>query len=173
MIHSLDGDLLLSKAELIAHGVAPNDDFKNGLALALREKFPAMYKDFRHHCRQSTPKCGSVWLWQGVDQDGKPVKIAALFTQEPAAHEGDHPGKAKTGHLNHALHELKKLIEKEHIASVALPMLATGVGGLEWRHVEPIVQTQLAGVNATICVYTKYTANKAANEPLKAANATR
>jgi len=96
MIHSLDGDLLLSKAELFAHGVAPNDDFKQGLALALREKFPAMYKDFRHFCRQQTPKVGTLWLWQGVDQHGKTVKIAALFTQEPAAHEGGHPGKAKT-----------------------------------------------------------------------------
>lgn len=173
MIHSLDGDLLLSKAELIAHGVAPNDDFKHGLALALREKFPGMYKDFRHHCRQSNPKCGTVWLWQGVDQTGKPVKIAALFTQEPTEHDGGRPGKAKTEHVNHALHELKKLVEKEHIASVALPALATGVGGLEWRHVEPLVQTQFAGVKATVCLYTKYTAGKAANEPLQAANATR
>jgi hypothetical protein len=63
MIHSLEGDLLLSKAELLAHGVAPNDDFKQGLARALREKFPAMYKDFRHHCHQSTPKCGTGTSW--------------------------------------------------------------------------------------------------------------
>src|SRR5678810_1427157 len=49
MIHMLEGDLLLSQSDLIAHGVAPGDDFKSGLAMALREKFPAMYKDFRHY----------------------------------------------------------------------------------------------------------------------------
>lgn len=171
MMHSLEGDLLLSKAELLAHGVAPNDDFKQGLALALREKFPAMYKDFRHFCRQQNPKPGSLWLWQGVDQHGKAVKIAALFTQEPAAHEGGHPGKAKTEHVNHALHELKKLLDKDHVASVALPALATGVGGLEWRHVEPLIQTQLAGTKAKVFVYGKFVPNKAANEPMPAAKA--
>jgi O-acetyl-ADP-ribose deacetylase (regulator of RNase III) len=173
MIHSLEGDLLLSKAELLAHGVAPNDDFKQGLALALREKFPAMYKDFRHHCHQSNPKCGTVWLWQGVGPDGKQVKIAALVTQEPAAHEGGKPGKARTEHVNHALHELKKLVEKERIASVALPALATGVGGLEWRHVEPLIQTQLKGMPATVCLYAKYVPKHAADEPIKAVNAAR
>src|SRR5678810_1011288 len=49
MIHMLEGDLLLSQSDLIAHGVAPGDDFKSGLAMALRENFPAMYKDFRHY----------------------------------------------------------------------------------------------------------------------------
>jgi len=173
VIRSLAGDLLLSKAELLAHGVAPNDDFKQGLALALREKFPPMDKDIRHFCRQQNPKCGTLWLWQGAGQDGKPVKIAALFTQEPAAHEGGHPGRATTEHVNHALHELKELVEKEHIASIALPALATGVGGLEWRHVEPLVQTQLKGIPATVCLYSKFVPKQAAAEPIKTANAAR
>ena len=51
MIHELTGDLLLSKAEVLVHGLAPDDDCKQGLARALRERFPAMHKDFRHWCR--------------------------------------------------------------------------------------------------------------------------
>ena len=50
MIHEIAGDILLSKAALIAHGIAPMDDFHSGLALALRERWPALYKDFRHYC---------------------------------------------------------------------------------------------------------------------------
>ncbi len=42
MIREVAGDLLLSEVEAIAHGVAPNDHFDQGLALALREKWPAM-----------------------------------------------------------------------------------------------------------------------------------
>ncbi len=168
MMHALHGDLLLSKADLIAHGVAPGDDFKHGLAMALRERFPAMYRDFRHHCRQSTPKPGTIWVWQGVDDKGKPMRIAALFTQEPPSREGQHPGRATTGHVNHALHELKKWIEKERIGSVALPALATGVGGLSWEHVEPLVRAQLGGLPIPVCVYTKFVAGVAAVEPLAA-----
>jgi len=45
MIQEVEGDILLSKAGAVAHGVAPHDNFANGLALALREQWPAMYKD--------------------------------------------------------------------------------------------------------------------------------
>lgn len=171
MMHSLEGDLLLSQADLIAHGVAPNDDFKTGLAMALREKFPAMYKDFRHFCHLQTPKPGSLWLWQGVDQKGRHVRIAALFTQDAPAHDGGRPGRAKTEHVNHALHELKKVVDKEKVQSLALPRLATGVGGLDWAHVEPLVTAQLGTLKIPVCVYTKFVAGVAAKEPFAAKTA--
>jgi O-acetyl-ADP-ribose deacetylase (regulator of RNase III) len=44
------GDILLSEARAIAHGVAPHDHFNQELALALRENYPSMAKDFRHYC---------------------------------------------------------------------------------------------------------------------------
>lgn len=53
MIQEVTGDILRTRAQAIAHGVAPNDDFHTGLALSLREHAPALYKDFRHYC-QST-----------------------------------------------------------------------------------------------------------------------
>jgi O-acetyl-ADP-ribose deacetylase (regulator of RNase III) len=55
MIKEISGDLLFSKAQVIAHGVAPNDPFHSGLALQLREHSPAMYKDFRHYCQTRNP----------------------------------------------------------------------------------------------------------------------
>lgn len=171
MIHELSGDLLLSHADLIAHGIAPHDDFKNGLALALREAFPAMYKDFRHFCKLNNPKPGTAWLWQGVDQQGGTRRIAALFTQDAPAHAGGHPGPAHTEHVNHALHELRKLIEKEHLQSVALPRLATGVGGLEWQNVEPLLKAQLGALPLQVFVYTTYQKGKAADEPRAAKTA--
>jgi hypothetical protein len=48
MIHEVAGDMLLSEAAAVTHGVAPNENFANGLALSLRERWPGMYKDFRH-----------------------------------------------------------------------------------------------------------------------------
>ncbi|MFT4513287.1 MAG: O-acetyl-ADP-ribose deacetylase (regulator of RNase III) [Planctomycetota bacterium] len=165
MIHELSGDLLFSKADVIAHGVAPNDDFKNGLALALRERFPAMYKDFRHYCKQQCPKTGTLWLWQGLDQDKRHVRIACLFTQDAPPHAGSRPGRAHTEHVNHALHELKKLVQKKGYASVALPRLATGVGGLDWPSVEPLIKSQLNDLKAQIGIYTEYMPGVAASEP--------
>ena len=49
MLKEVAGDILLTKAEALAHGVAPNDNFANGLALALRERWPAMIKPYGNH----------------------------------------------------------------------------------------------------------------------------
>jgi len=65
VLKEVSGDILLSKAEAIAHGVAPGDHFNQGLALSLREHYPAMAKDFRHYCQLSHPKPGEIWASRG------------------------------------------------------------------------------------------------------------
>lgn len=160
MIKEVTGDILLSKAQAIAHGVAPNDHFDSGLALSLRERWPAMVKDFRHYCHSHSPHPGEVWMWGS--SDGK--RFVNLLTQEPARSAQQHPGKAKTEYVHHALRELKKLAEKEKFTSIALPRLATGVGGLEWSEVRPIIQQHLGELNIPVYVYTTFKANQAGNE---------
>ena len=66
MIKEVAGDILLTKAQAIAHGIAPNDHFNSGLALSLREQWPAMYQDFRHYCHATHPKPGTAWIWSGA-----------------------------------------------------------------------------------------------------------
>ena len=161
MIHEVSGDILLSKAAVIAHGVAPGDHFDSGLALSLREQWPAMAKDFRHYCHLENPEPGHVWLWSGVG-----ARVANLMTQEPAGKSGGHPGKATTAHVNHALRALRNLIQKEKLSSVALPRLATGVGGLDWSEVKPLMEHHLADLGIPIIVYTEYHKGQEANEPL-------
>ena len=46
MIHEVKGDILLSHAQVIAHAIAPHDRFEHGLALSLREQWPAMARDY-------------------------------------------------------------------------------------------------------------------------------
>jgi len=164
MIREVTGDILLSNAQLLAHGVAPNDDFKNGLALALRERFPSLYKDFRHWCKTVSPRPGEVWVWSGVGENGRTVRIACLLTQEAPAREGGHPGRAKTSYVNKALHALAKLIEAEGYTSVALPRLATGVGSLDWNEVRPLIDATLGSLNVPVFVYTTFHKGVAANE---------
>jgi O-acetyl-ADP-ribose deacetylase (regulator of RNase III) len=151
VITKVRGDILLSDAQAIAHGVAPHDHFNQGLALALRERHPAMAKDFRYYCHQQNPKAGHAWLWAGPER-----VIINLMTQESAPDNRAHPGKATTHNINHALKELRGIIEKEGISSIALPRLATGVGGLEWSDVEPLIENHLGDLEIPIIVYETY-----------------
>ncbi len=54
MIYEVSGDILLTKAQMIAHGIASNDPMTQGLALSLHKNYPAMHKD---ECRDDgTPQ---------------------------------------------------------------------------------------------------------------------
>lgn len=163
MIKEVAGDILLSKADAIAHGVAPNDHFDHGLALSLRKNYPSMYKDFRHYCHGSNPHPGGAWFWAGMGEEGK-VQIINLLTQEPAIGKSGHPGKANLPNVNHALRELSKMVKKQKIKSLAIPRLATGVGALDWDDVRPIVYKRLEELEIPIYIYTTFVAGQQASE---------
>ena len=160
MLYDVNGDILLSQAQAIAHGVAPDDHFTSGLALGLREQWPSMSRDFRHWCHQTNPKSGKVWLWSGVGNH----RIFCLLTQE-AAQGHSHPGRATIENVNHCLHELRHHIEREKITSLAIPRLATGVGGLDWTEVNKLIHHHLATLAIPVFVYTGYSKGVAAKEP--------
>lgn len=161
MIHFVTGDILLTRAQAIAHGVAPNDPMTHGLALALREKYPAMHKDFHHWCRQTHPKPGAAWMWGGPGG----LRIVNLITQEGGYGTGASPGRATPHHVREALRGLHHLALTEGFTSLALPRLATGAGGLEWSDVLPIVEDRLATLDIPIYVYAEYRPGKIAHEP--------
>ena len=161
MIHEVTGDILLTNAEAIAHGIAPNDHFDNGLALALRERWPSMAKDFRHYAHQTHPKPGEIWIWGGVGG----IRIFNLLTQQ-----GEHTHGAKSGHatlpnINHCLRRLRHALIAENVSSLALPQLATGVGGMQWDEVYPLLQNHLADLTIPIYIYTTYQKGHQAEEP--------
>jgi O-acetyl-ADP-ribose deacetylase (regulator of RNase III) len=153
MLKEVQGDLLLSGAAAIAHGVSPNDPFSRGLALSLREKAPSLYKDFRHFCQTYHPKPGSLWEWAGPDG----VRVVSLFTQEAVeGHHGGSAGRASASYVSHALKALRQLAEAEGYTSLALPRLATGVGGLDWETVQPLIAQHLGGLGIPVYVYSVY-----------------
>ena len=160
MIYEVSGDILLSKAQAVAHGIAPNDAFDKGLARALREKWPMMHKDYRHYAHQTHPKAGEIWEWGGFG-----VRIFNLLT-----HDGsfDHEAKlerATLANVNHCLRRLRHALEKDAVAGIAIPRLATGTGGLDWEEVKPLIQTHLGELQTPVYLYSEYHAGVEANEP--------
>lgn len=161
MIHEVSGDILLSGAAAIVHGVAPNDNFHSGLALALRERLPAMYKDFRHFCQTKHPKSGELWSWPCAD--GR--LIINLFTKDAAYGHGAKPGLASLEHVNHALRALHALALKENFSSLAVPRISCGQGELDWNEVYPLIKKHLGELTIPVYVYKDYHKGVKATEP--------
>jgi O-acetyl-ADP-ribose deacetylase (regulator of RNase III) len=161
MIHEVTGDILLTKAQAIAHGVAPNDHFDSGLALALRDQWPAIAKDFRHYAHQAHPAPGELWVWGGAGG----IRIFNLLTQEGDHGQGTRPGRASESNVGHSLRRLRHELEQSDIRSLAMPRLATGVGALSWSVVHPLIVRHLGDLPIPIFIYTTYQKGKQASEP--------
>lgn len=167
MIREVTGDILLSKAHVIAHGIAVQEHFDHGLALALRERWPSMARDYRHAVHGKHLNAGEVWSWAGVDNDGSTRNIVNLLTQNmvgdgPAAR----PGKATVENVHHALKALARHLQATGASSVALPRLATGVGGLNWADVKPLIEQHLKPLGIPVLVYETYRKDQRAEENL-------
>lgn len=162
MIQQVSGDILLSKAQVIAHGVAPKDPMNQGLARSLHEKYPAMHKDYHHWCAQQHAQPGEAWMWGSTNG----LRIVNLLTQEGSNGHAAHPGRATLKHVRDSLKALAKMAKKEGFGSIALPRLATGVGGLEWKDVLPVIEEQLGGLGIPVVIYSEYHAGQPAQEQL-------
>jgi O-acetyl-ADP-ribose deacetylase (regulator of RNase III) len=101
-------------------------------------------------------------MWGGVGG----IRIFNLMTQEGEHTHGSRPGRASLANVNHALRRLRHAIEKENISSLALPALATGVGGLDWKDVKPLLVQNLGDLSIPIYVYSTYHANQKADEKI-------
>lgn len=160
MIHKVSGDILFTKAQASAHGISPNDPFDQGLARALRERWPVMHKDYRHFAHQTHPQPGSLWEWNGFG-----VCIINLLTQSGSFESGARCEPASLSNVEHCLKALKQKLIEDHITSLALPRLATGVGGLDWEEVRPLIEKHLSDLPIPIYVYTTYHPGEHAREP--------
>ena len=87
MVHEVSGDVPLRGAEGIVHALAADDHSDSGLALL--ERWPAVFNDFRHRCHVEHHEPGAAWIWSGPG-----AHIVALLTQEEAPKHGGHPGRA-------------------------------------------------------------------------------
>jgi O-acetyl-ADP-ribose deacetylase (regulator of RNase III) len=167
VIRETAGDILLSRAQVIAHGIAPHDHFDTGLALALRERWPSMVRDYRHALHAKPLAAGEIWAWAGVDADGRTRGIVNLLTQDMVTGgKAAKPGKATLENVSRALKALARYVRDEKVKSVALPRLATGVGGLEWSDVKPLVRQHLGDVGVPVVVYEVYAKDVRADEGL-------
>ena len=152
VIHYVSGDILLSTVHAMAHGIAANDPMTHGLARSLHEKYPAMHKDFHHWCNQTHPKPGTAWMWGSADG----ARVVNLITQEGGYGHGARPGKATVKHVRDSLRALVEIATQERFTSLALPRIATGVGGLAWDDVKPVIAERLKGLEIPVYVFAEY-----------------
>lgn len=160
MIYEVEGDIMLTRAQVILHNVAVADPMTRGLARKLNERYPAMVEAFREWCEETNPDPGEISLWEAADKS----QIINLIT-----HEGDddptrvrRPDKIA---VNRCLRRLAKMVAELRIKSLAMPKIAAGDFGLDWADERGMIHSQLGEVLAPIFIYVVELDGQVASEP--------
>lgn len=160
MIYEVEGDIMLTRAQVIAHNVAVADPMTRGLARKLRELYPTMTEQFITWCEETGAEPGQVWLWS------KPGRIQILNMVTHAADDDpSRPRRPDKIALNRTLRALNNLYAEHRFKSIAMPRIGAGEFGLDWIEVRDMLGAQLSELLIPIFVYVKELEGQVAHEP--------
>ena len=140
MIYEVEGDILLTRAQLVVHNVTTFDPMNRGIARKLKDKYPAMAEAFHLWCGEAGAEPGDIWRWEASDH-----------TQMIALHR--------------CLRRLAKEVTATRVKSLAMPRIASGTFGLDWSEVHGMLQSQLGDLVIPIFVYVQELEGQVASEP--------
>ena len=161
MIYEVEGDILMSRADVIAQGVSVSDPMTSGLARKLQEKFPSMRDQFLEWCEETNPEPGEIWLWPG---DGK-TRVLNLIVGEAADPELGRASRPNKIAVHRALRAVNKLVVDERLSSIAIPKIGSGAGGIDWLEVRGMMHSQLGELLIPLFVYVTPLDGMLASEP--------
>lgn len=151
MIRYVKGNLLDAPEPLIIHGCNAQGVMGSGVAKAIREKWPVVFKAYRAWYKQEAflHRSCCVGEVQIVLAEGLPQRkwVANLISQTHYGTDG-----RKYASYEAIMHGLTT-IRDENWSHVAMPKIGCGLGGLQWTTVESLVEELLCDRGIDVAVY--------------------
>jgi len=137
MLESCWGNLLEADAEALVNTVNCVGVMGKGLALQFKQAFPENFRQYQQACRNGEVQPGQMFIVPTGRLDNPRYII-----NFPTKRHWKNPSRLediKTG-LQALVAEVKRL----GIASIAIPPLGCGNGGLDWSRVAPLIESAFA-----------------------------
>lgn len=160
MIYEVEGDIMLSRAQVMVNDVSVGDAMTRGLGRKLNERYPAMVEAYREWCEETNPEPGEIWYWEGADNSQVVNLIISEGDEDPTRIR--RPDKIA---VNRCLRRLALMVAEERFKSLAMPKIASGDFGLDWSEVRGMMDSQLSEVLGPIFVYVVDLEGQVASEP--------
>ena len=146
MVKLRQGNLLEADAEALVNTVNTVGVMGKGIALMFKEQFPENFREYAVACKAGDVRLGEMFVTENPGLIG-PKWIVNFPTK-------DHwRSKTRLEWIEQGMKALVRVIEDRQIASIAVPPLGCGNGGLNWRDVKPMIVSALAeveGLQATV-----------------------
>lgn len=150
MFKALIGDLFESHAQTLVNTVNCVGVMGKGVAEQFGRRFPAMRKDYERRCEQKSVRLGEPYLYR--DLSG--VSIINFPTK------GHWRAASRLADIENGLDYLVAHLSEWDIASMAMPPLGCGNGGLEWNEVGPLIYSKLHDRPVDVELYAPYGTQK-------------
>jgi O-acetyl-ADP-ribose deacetylase (regulator of RNase III) len=99
-----------------------------GIALAFKQRWPAMYREYKKRCIDKSFKMGDVFRWREAEWT-----IFNLGTQPTWR------APAEIRAIRDSLRTMVKLAEQEGVHLIAMPRIGAGLGALTWDVVRDVI----------------------------------
>ena len=164
MIKYIKGDLLTTNAYVIVHGCNCQGVMGSGVAKAIRDKYPEVYKEYRriYNNNGNRLSLGHIIPVHANKQGGKFSELGLdylIINAMTQRHYG-RDGKRYVSYdaISNCLQVLDSYLRSEHTSggyyknayTIAMPKIGCGLGGGDWSIVEKIVEKELEGFQVEV-----------------------
>lgn len=138
------GDLFESPAQTIVNATNAVGVMGGGIALAFRERYPEMYREYRKLCKEGYHSPLQPHFWQNPD-GGKNVLnlVTKIEPRLPSTIEN----------ICMSLHASALHRSEWGLESLAIPALGCGLGGLQWPDVKPVIERHARLLHIPVEIY--------------------
>ncbi len=143
MVHLTTGDVLSANAQTLVNTVNCVGVMGKGVALAFKQRFPEMFRDYAERCRAGQVRLGEPYLFRPL--------VEPWILNFPTK---DHwRSVSRLSDLEAGLDYLASHLTQWGITSLAVPPLGCGQGGLDWPTVGPVLYHRLEELAIPVILY--------------------
>lgn len=136
MIEYKRGDILQDGSEALVNTVNCVGIMGRGIALQFKNAFPDNFKAYAAACKSEEVQPGRMFVFET-----KKLTNPRFIINFPTKRHWR--GKSRIEDIKAGLDALVETIHQNRIQSIAIPPLGSGLGGLDWSEVKPLLESSL------------------------------
>ncbi|HHF2862501.1 TPA: macro domain-containing protein [Vibrio alginolyticus] len=155
MLEFVKGDFFDFDADIRVNTVNCVGVMGAGVALAFKNKYPEMFKEYVRQCKANEIAPGRPCVWKQGDMFSKQIEIINFPTKnhwrKPSEYE----------YIEDGLIWLSNYLKNKEGLTITLPALGCGHGGLDWERVKKLITKYLKETSNNILVFEPEASKKA------------
>lgn len=163
MLQTLQGNILEAETEAIVNTVNCVGIMGRGIALQFKNAYPDNFSAYQTACRKAEVEPGKMFIFETTGLT-RPKFIINFPTKRHWR------GQSRIEDIKSGLEALIADLTRLRIRSIAIPPLGSGLGGLEWSEVRPLIISAFAALpEVNVLLFEPRTGTE--ERPFKAAKA--